>query len=86
MAKNIANKNTRSGKKARSAAIEPQASVQESVAPPGVDSEQRCCLIAEAAYFIAEQRGFQGETELDDWLQAEADVDARILADTQVSR
>jgi hypothetical protein len=85
MAKDIAKKTTRSGKKARNATIVPQASVQENVALPSVDSEQRCCMIAEAAYFIAEQRGFQGETELDDWLQAEADVDARFLADTQVS-
>jgi len=56
--------------------------VQENVALSNVDSEQRCCMIVEAAYFIAEQRGFQGETALDDWLQAEAEVDARLLADT----
>ena len=34
--------------------------------------------IAEAAYRIAEQRGFQGDMALDDWLQAEAEVDARL--------
>lgn len=33
--------------------------------------EQR---IAEAAYFIAEARGFSGDHALDDWLQAEAEV------------
>jgi len=33
-------------------------------------------MIAEAAYIIAEQRGFQGDMALDDWLQAEAAVDA----------
>jgi len=32
--------------------------------------------IAEAAYLIAEQRGFHGEQAFDDWLQAEAQVDA----------
>lgn len=82
MAKEIAKKTARSGEKARNATIVPQASVQENVALPNVDSKQRCCMIAEAAYFIAEQRGFQGETELDDWLRAEVDVDAGLLANT----
>lgn len=33
-------------------------------------------MICEQAYFLAEQRGFQGDAALDDWLQAEAKVDA----------
>ena len=45
--------------------------------------EERHCLIAETAYLIAEQRDFQGDTALDDWLQAEAGVDAGISAKTQ---
>lgn len=44
--------------------------------------EERHCLIAEAAYLIAEQRGFQGDAALDDWLQAETGVDARFSAGT----
>jgi ABC-type transporter Mla subunit MlaD len=32
-------------------------------------------MIAEAAYFRAEHRGFQGGDPLDDWLQAEAEID-----------
>ena len=44
-----------------------------------VSAEERHCMIAEAAYFIAQQRGFQGEAALDDWLQAETEVDARLL-------
>jgi hypothetical protein len=36
-------------------------------------------MIAEAAYFRAEQRGFAPGNEMADWLQAEADVEA-ILA------
>jgi hypothetical protein len=35
-------------------------------------------MIAEAAYLIAERRGFLGVAALDDWLQAEAEVDARL--------
>jgi hypothetical protein len=38
--------------------------------------EERRQLIEEAAYFIAERRGFQGDMVLDDWLQAEREVDA----------
>jgi len=34
-------------------------------------------LIAETAYFIAEQRGFQGGNPVDDWLQAEAKIESR---------
>lgn len=43
-------------------------------------SEERKRLIAEAAYLIAEQRGFQGDMALNDWLQVEAEVDARFAA------
>lgn len=46
----------------------------------GAASEERHRMIAEAAYLIAEQRGFQGDMALDDWLQAEAEVDARFAA------
>lgn len=30
--------------------------------------------IAKAAYFIAQSRGFTGDHALDDWLQAEAEI------------
>ncbi|MGB5338380.1 MAG: DUF2934 domain-containing protein [Gammaproteobacteria bacterium] len=42
--------------------------------------EQRHQMIAMAAYLIAEQRGFQGDMAMNDWLQAEAAVDARFEA------
>ncbi|MBZ0142709.1 MAG: DUF2934 domain-containing protein [Rhodocyclaceae bacterium] len=41
-----------------------------------VSREERWRLIAEAAYFKAEQRGFAGGGELDDWIEAEAEIDA----------
>ena len=44
-----------------------------------VDPEQRAALIAEAAYFRAEKRGFSPGSETEDWLAAEAEVDARLL-------
>lgn len=37
--------------------------------------EQREQMIAEAAYYLAEQRGFAGGDALEDWLQAEVAVD-----------
>lgn len=46
----------------------------------GTAAEIRHHLIAETAYHIAEQRGFQGDMAMADWLQAEAEVDARFAA------
>jgi hypothetical protein len=39
---------------------------------------QRQQMIAEAAYFRAEKRGFSGGEESRDWLEAEAEVDQRL--------
>jgi DUF2934 family protein len=40
---------------------------------------QRAALIAKAAYFRAESRGFAPGRETEDWLAAEAEVDAKLL-------
>ena len=40
--------------------------------------EERYRRIEERAYLIAEKRGFQGDMAMDDWLQAEAEVDAEL--------
>jgi hypothetical protein len=37
---------------------------------------ERELMICEAAYYIAERRGFESGHELDDWLAAEKQVDA----------
>ena len=55
-------------------------SVEEAQQEQGVTAEERHCMIAEAAYRIAEQRGFQGDMAMDDWLQAEAEVNTRFEA------
>jgi hypothetical protein len=39
-------------------------------------AEERESRIATAAYWIAERRGFTPGLELDDWLEAEREVDA----------
>jgi hypothetical protein len=36
-------------------------------------------MIAEAAYYIAEQRGFVGDPD-HDWLEAEARIDAMLMS------
>lgn len=40
--------------------------------------EQRSQMIAEAAYFYAEKRGFFGGDPMDDWLAAEAEIDSML--------
>ena len=43
-----------------------------------VTSEKRYQMIAEAAYFLAEKRGFVGGDVAQDWQEAEAEID-RVL-------
>lgn len=38
-------------------------------------AEDRQCMIAEAAYYRALARGFGPGCEVEDWLQAEAEID-----------
>jgi hypothetical protein len=47
-----------------------------------VDPQQRGTLISRAAYFRAMERGFTPGHELEDWLAAEAEVDAELLRGT----
>ena len=44
-----------------------------------VGPEQRAALIAEAAFFRAEKRGFATGHEVEDWLAAESEVDAKLM-------
>lgn len=43
-------------------------------------------LIAEAAYYKAEQRGFEPGSELADWLEAESEVKAALKAKPKPKR
>ena len=43
-------------------------------ASPSINAEERERLIAHAAYFRAEKRGFAPGCELQDWIEAEAEV------------
>ena len=39
---------------------------------------ERASMIAEAAYYLAQQRGFEAGHELEDWLLAEGQIDAAL--------
>lgn len=65
-------KRTSSAKKATSGSARSSRSVKAS---PSIDRER---MVSEAAYFLAEQRGFAGGDPLQDWLQAEQQVDATL--------
>jgi len=43
-----------------------------------VSPEERNRMIAEAAYYRAEQHGFNPEDQIQNWLEAEKDVDAML--------
>jgi hypothetical protein len=60
--------------------------VETALPAPFTGPEQRAALIAEAAYFRAEKRGFAPGHEKDDWLAAEAEVDARLLRSDDAAR
>jgi hypothetical protein len=42
-------------------------------------SPQREQMISDAAYFRAEKRGFQPLNDVEDWLDAEADIDRHLI-------
>lgn len=42
-----------------------------------IPSEQRLRMIEEAAYYRAEQRGFCGGDEMQDWLDAESEINSK---------
>jgi hypothetical protein len=48
-----------------------------------ISSEERQRMIAEAAYFRAMQRGFNGGNPVDDWLVAEREINRQLPARRQ---
>jgi hypothetical protein len=49
-------------------------SEQRAASPSSVADASRQKMIAEAAYYRAEKRGFEPGREVDDWLEAEAEI------------
>jgi hypothetical protein len=48
----------------------------------GIDPERRRAMVAEAAYYRAEQRGFEPGRELEDWCAAESEIDSSLVRDS----
>ena len=46
-----------------------------------VQAHERDAMIAEAAYYRAEARGFEAGPELEDWLAAEREIDLLLEAE-----
>lgn len=46
-----------------------------------ITPEERKRMIAEAAYYRAERRGFATGAEMEDWVQAETEIDRLIQTD-----
>lgn len=64
--------------KKTAAAKKPAAKTAKAAAPSanaGISPEQRRYYVEVAAYYIAERRGFHGGSQLDDWVQAESEID-----------
>jgi len=72
-------KKTTGTKKATAAKATAKNAMSEQEPEQNVAAEERHRLIAETAYVIAERRGFQGDP-IENWLLAEAEVDARHAA------
>lgn len=63
-----------------SASLDPARADVEGVERRRIDSDERHRMIACAAYYRAERRGFGEEGALADWLEAEREVDAMLSA------
>ncbi len=60
--------------------LKPTARTPSEATAEHVTEETRRAMIAEAAYFHAERRGFAAGNETQDWLRAEAEIDALLRA------
>lgn len=52
---------------------------RQSATPLAIDSQKRHEMIQVAAFYVAQSRGFDGDRVLEDWLQAEQEIDAMLL-------
>ena len=66
---------TTAAEKTETTAKKPLRKAKAKTAKPKVSERQRIHMIEEAAYFKAEQRGFQGGDPVADWLMSEQEVD-----------
>lgn len=62
---------------AKAKAVSADRTSKAPVASLAVSTEERRRMIAEAAYYRAERRGFAGGDPVEDWLTAEAEIEGR---------
>lgn len=67
---------TNAAVKTETAAKKPLRRAKAKTSRPRVSEKQRIHMIEEAAYFKAEQRGFQDGDPVADWLMSEKEVDS----------
>ncbi|MFO1350519.1 MAG: DUF2934 domain-containing protein [Gammaproteobacteria bacterium] len=68
----------RSRKRQPPPAAEAQPAVDTMIATSVANAPDRRSMIAQAAYFKAERRGFSPGQELQDWIEAEQEISAAI--------
>lgn len=60
--------------------IETETSTTQETSPEQSENIDRKIMIAEAAYYRAEQRGFSPDQENEDWLEAEKQIEEMLSA------
>lgn len=74
----MAKSTTKTAKSVEKTAKSTKRTTKAKLVSTGITPDQRSQMIAEAAYFNAEKRGFDPNGQVDDWLQAETMVDEMI--------
>lgn len=64
---------------AKKAAPTKAAPIANTTAPREVTARERWNMIATAAYYLAERRGFQGGDPAQDWTEAERQIDEQLV-------
>jgi len=82
-AKAVGKKTVGAETKTKPAMTKPAAPAKPAILP--ISDEHRRRYIELAAFYIAERRGFSGGNTLEDWLQAEAEID-RLLRQGKINR
>ena len=77
--KTTADKAAKTAKTAKTAPRKTRAKSKTGAVKPVITSEERTRMIAEAAYYLAEKRGFAPGHEESDWLLASQQVDQMII-------
>jgi hypothetical protein len=72
----LASRTTSSAASEEDSSPQPNSIVSHSAA--FIEPEQRQAMIAEAAYYRAERRGFEPGHEIDDWCAAEGEIDGML--------